>query len=247
VYLGTHLTLERQAAVKVLHSHVESEPDLLARFQREAKAVTGLSPQLEDVINKALAKDPNERYQSAGELAKAFHEAIGMNDEAATITTPQLQTVNLDTAPKKKAPARGPVLIGAAIFLCICLGAVALGAAGYSAASFIPQFNNAAQSTPTNEAYPPTTEVATIGILRFQNNTTLMDKVTISALLDLPPENMLYEARLIDDDGESSRSIGVLERSGQGQYTQTYVNAQGQNLLSQYNRMEITLEPKPRR
>ncbi|MFN8401698.1 MAG: protein kinase [Anaerolineales bacterium] len=42
VYLGTHLTLDRPVAVKVMHSFVESEPELIARFQREAKAVAGL-------------------------------------------------------------------------------------------------------------------------------------------------------------------------------------------------------------
>jgi len=29
VYLGTHLNLERPVSVKVLHSHIESEPELL--------------------------------------------------------------------------------------------------------------------------------------------------------------------------------------------------------------------------
>jgi len=42
VYLGTHLTLERPVAVKVMHSHIESDPELQSRFQREAKAVAGL-------------------------------------------------------------------------------------------------------------------------------------------------------------------------------------------------------------
>src|SRR5690349_18941149 len=42
VYLGTHLTLERPVAVKLLHSHIEEEPMLLERFHREAKVVAGL-------------------------------------------------------------------------------------------------------------------------------------------------------------------------------------------------------------
>ncbi len=41
VYLGTHLTLDRRVAIKVLHSYIEQEPDLLERFQREAKVVAG--------------------------------------------------------------------------------------------------------------------------------------------------------------------------------------------------------------
>src|SRR6266545_2845626 len=42
VYLGTHLTLDRAVAVKVMHNYVESDPDLQARFEREAKTVAGL-------------------------------------------------------------------------------------------------------------------------------------------------------------------------------------------------------------
>ena len=42
VYLGTHLTLDRAVAVKVMHNYVESDPDLQSRFEREAKTVAGL-------------------------------------------------------------------------------------------------------------------------------------------------------------------------------------------------------------
>ena len=41
VYLGTHLTLGRPVAIKVLHSYIEEEPDLRERFEREAKVVAG--------------------------------------------------------------------------------------------------------------------------------------------------------------------------------------------------------------
>jgi eukaryotic-like serine/threonine-protein kinase len=42
VYLGTHLTLDRLVAVKVMHNYVEADPDLQSRFEREAKVVAGL-------------------------------------------------------------------------------------------------------------------------------------------------------------------------------------------------------------
>jgi serine/threonine protein kinase len=42
VYLGTHLTLARPVAVKLLHSYIEEEAPLLERFQREARVVAGL-------------------------------------------------------------------------------------------------------------------------------------------------------------------------------------------------------------
>jgi eukaryotic-like serine/threonine-protein kinase len=42
VYLGTHLTLDRPVAVKVLHSHVEQVDEMKMRFQREARVVAAL-------------------------------------------------------------------------------------------------------------------------------------------------------------------------------------------------------------
>src|SRR5690349_9262289 len=42
VYLGTHVMLGREVAVKLLHSYIEEEPFLLERFQREARVVAGL-------------------------------------------------------------------------------------------------------------------------------------------------------------------------------------------------------------
>src|SRR5574339_128120 len=42
VYLGSHLTLERPVAIKLLHSYIEEEPLLIERFHREAKVVASL-------------------------------------------------------------------------------------------------------------------------------------------------------------------------------------------------------------
>src|SRR4030095_1623946 len=42
VYLGTHLTLDRAVAVKVMHNYVEADPDLQSRFERAATGVSGL-------------------------------------------------------------------------------------------------------------------------------------------------------------------------------------------------------------
>ena len=42
VFLGTHLTLDRPVAVKVMHNYIESDPDLQSRFEREAKVVAAL-------------------------------------------------------------------------------------------------------------------------------------------------------------------------------------------------------------
>lgn len=43
VYRGRDTRLERSVAIKVLPSHLSSDPDLLQRFEREAKTISGLS------------------------------------------------------------------------------------------------------------------------------------------------------------------------------------------------------------
>jgi hypothetical protein len=91
----------------------------------------------------------------------------------------------------------------------------------------------------------PVTGSQPVGVMRFQDGAAQMDKITISAALVPPLENSQYEAWLIDDDTESSRSIGVLEKNADGQFTLTYVDPDGQNLFGKYDRMEITLEPNP--
>ena len=42
VYVGTHLRLDRLVIVKVMHSYIEGDPELQARFEREAKVIAAL-------------------------------------------------------------------------------------------------------------------------------------------------------------------------------------------------------------
>ena len=42
VYRATHPGLEQTVAIKVLHAHLASDPNMLGRFQREARAVAAL-------------------------------------------------------------------------------------------------------------------------------------------------------------------------------------------------------------
>jgi tRNA A-37 threonylcarbamoyl transferase component Bud32 len=42
VYLGEHTTLNRKVAVKIIREHVDTDPDIRARFEREARVMAGL-------------------------------------------------------------------------------------------------------------------------------------------------------------------------------------------------------------
>ena len=59
----------RDLEVAVLWAHVQEEPPSLAK--------AGLSKPVDEVLRKALAKEPGDRYQSGGALATAFSKAVG--------------------------------------------------------------------------------------------------------------------------------------------------------------------------
>ena len=193
-------------------------------------------------------------------MSAAYYNAIGIQSETETGYTPQVQTSKPATVSRKPNPARSPIWIGAGIFTCACFGIMLLSAMGISAVSFLPNLRNQ-QPTATIDphaghiipdatdsgAIPDTggTSLIPVGTMRFQNGNSQMDQITISASLDLPPEDKQYEAWLVDDKNESSRSVGVLTENSSGQYTLSYVDPQSQNLLGEFNRLEITLEPNP--
>jgi anti-sigma-K factor RskA len=178
-------------------------------------------------------------------MAADFYEAIGMHTEAKSVHALPVRAPSRATAPKR----RDPVWMSAAIFTCACLSVLLLGAAGVSALSFLPGLR-LVRANPTSTAAPvavlvPNTGDSPAGILRFQNGAAAMDQITINATLALPPENMQYEAWIIDDEHEQSRSLGILKKNADGQFSLTFVDPQSRNLLANYNRMEITLEPSP--
>lgn len=241
--LAGRVPFEGDSAMAVIYQHIHEPPP----------PIPGLPPQLQSVIDRALAKNPDERYQHAGQMAADFNVGIGMHAEAQTVPPHP----NRNSEPAPAIARRTPIWIGAAIFTCACVGVLLLGGMGVSVFKFLPSLGIAhANPTPTLEAIAPPTEEAvnevvsptglsSLGVLRFQNSIATMDMITISAKLASLPENTHYEAWVIDDAHEQSRSIGVL-RQGEGEnFRLTFIEPQGQNLLALYNRMEITLEPEP--
>jgi serine/threonine protein kinase len=233
--LAGRVPFEGDSAWAIIYKHIHEPPP----------KIEDIPPQLQDVIDRALAKDADERYQSAGQMAADFLQGTGIHAEAESVHPSQFRSSMPATPPKK----RSPLWIGAGIFTIACLGILFLGAIGISAMTFLPGLR-VTQASPTATKIPtvaavPNTGDPSVGILRFQNGAAAMDQITINASLDLPPENMQYEAWIIDDEHEQSRSVGVLKLNANGQFGLTFVDPQSQNLLAYSNGMEITLEPSP--
>ncbi len=92
---------------------------------------------LERVVVKAMAKDPNQRYQTAAEMERALHDAlreIEMAGTTASINRPATQRIpGVSSSTGPAAPARrsskGPLIIGGvlvAALLCLLTGGTGL-------------------------------------------------------------------------------------------------------------------------
>jgi hypothetical protein len=101
--------------VAKIFAHVSQPPPSLSA------AMPGVPAALDDVIRTALAKDPAERQQSAGELAAAARRALG-----ATPPTAPARPV----PPRPRRPARRRLLVPVAALALVAVAAVAVLASG---------------------------------------------------------------------------------------------------------------------
>ncbi|MBK7318065.1 MAG: protein kinase [Anaerolineales bacterium] len=241
--LAGRVPFEADTAITVIFKHINDAPP----------PIEDIYPELQAVIDKALTKFPEDRYNSGNELLVDFYNAVGMRLEAETIHSLRSHTPRSTAMViKKKKPALSPLWIGTGIFVCGCVSFLLLSGVIGTGLFVLPRLNTT--ETPTSVATevhniateaPLVTDEAPVGVLRFQDGAAMADQITINANLDNPAEGSQYEAWLIDDSGEQRRSIGVLTAEGDGAFSLTYVDEQSRNLLGQYSHMEITLEPVP--
>lgn len=247
--LAGRLPFDGDSTLGIILKHISEPPP----------SIDDVSPEIQRVINKALEKLPENRYQSGRELLMEFYNAVGMHAEAETLYSLRFQTPPpTASVSQKSAPRRNNSLwIGVGVFACLCMGVFAASALGISAFALLPGLNRTQEPAAETETHGNVHSEGTLepgatpqpisfgeffGVLRFQGK---MDQVTVSASLPDPAEGFQYEAWLIDDSGEILISLGIPQKNNAGQYTLTYLDPQSRNLLDGFNRMEITLESNP--
>ena len=246
--LAGRIPFESDSTLSLLHSQIYDAPP----------PIEGISQALQEVMKRALAKDPDERFQTPIEFTEAFQSAILGTSEASTLhLSKPFSTRSRIVAVTKAAtqPNRRPLFAAAGI-----LGLLAVLASGLwisrGASNIIPP---PAAPTETASALGAPTAISTaetpqavapavepIGLLRFQDATARADQVTLTtAGMPLPPDGSQYEAWLIQDDGEQRISIGIIQFDSVNKGTLAYVDSQGTNLIGLYHALEITVEPNP--
>jgi len=234
--LSGHLPFDGDTTMSIILKHVTEPPP----------PIPGLSIHIQNVLNIALAKKPDERYQTPNDLAEAFNAVMDLKTDSDTlmnvqpsIVLPPARKVGYRTKFQKKwMPA---FLSGVTV--------VFVGAFFLLRGIFIPgltsQNDLPTQPTSTNTTNNPSSfSLGPTGILRFQDGSAILDKIIMTALaMPAPPEGCQYEVWLMN--GEERLSLGILSLDENGKGSLTVENSEGINLLALYDQVEITIEPIP--
>lgn len=242
--LAGRVPFEAETNWTVIYKHIHEPPP----------PILNLPAAVQSVLERALAKNPDDRYQTCRDLAAEYMNAIGQISETATL---QFEPVPAPSRPEQAkpepetpAPASArrnlvPLILGGlALLLLVLFGFSRRLTSGSEPLSPTAQSMTGTQATAANAL--PIAEAAPAGLLRFQDATAFADQVTLTTThMPIPPQGSQYEAWLIEDDAEQRISIGLIQFDAEGKGFLTYVDPQGRNLLGMYHGLEITIEPNP--
>ena len=243
--LAGHLPFEGETTMGVLMKHINEPP----------APVQGLPPALQYVLDRALAKDVDDRFQTPAEFGEAFNLAIEGNADLSTLDV-------MRPRPTRKAARRlfgrkRPrwILPAVAAFVVLTLagsyifsGALPLGFTSTSTAmptGLSTQTILLSSNTPLRTETPaPGILLGRTGVLQFGDTDAVADqaKLVASALL-APPPGSQYEVWLVE--GSERLSLGNLILDGNGQGELTFTEEVGSNLIAEYSGVELTIEPDP--
>jgi eukaryotic-like serine/threonine-protein kinase len=138
--LAGRVPFEADSQLSVIYMHINSPPP----------PVPGVSGPIQAILDRALAKDPNDRYQSSGEMAADFSQALEMERKAEAVVETQVvapEQKDLDPVPvQKQKPARSRAWLGVGVLSFVCL--LVLGAGAWGVTSFLPPLSRPTATTP---------------------------------------------------------------------------------------------------
>jgi serine/threonine protein kinase len=156
---------------------------LIKHISQSIPQIAGTTPEIQSVVNKALSKDADRRYQKASDLASALEAAISTSDTVSLVQprprlaiddslatkqldlTPQITTPGapIETAGASPATRRLPVLaiVGALIGIAVLIGGALLLTQPRGTTPDSQQGTQASEIPPTqqqDDALSPTAE-----------------------------------------------------------------------------------------
>jgi len=212
---------------------------LMKHINDPPPVIKGLSADMNALIDRALAKDPSLRYDSASELANEFMALFnGQTLSPGTLHIAELARKAAEAGNNGKvAPPQPP-----SRFRWVRL-AFEVGLAASLLGLIIFRVLRPSNQTPTATLAPVNPNIH-VGQLHFDDfsGITPMDTFTLTLNdVETPANGTHYEGWLVSNDGTTNRKIGPISLSdaGTGQATLTDPD---QNLFQNYNQIIITEE-----
>lgn len=210
---------------------------LMKHINEPPPPIKGISPDLQALVDRALAKDPALRYESAGEMANEFMAIFsGQTISPGTLRIAQL--ARQATAASRQAKPR-PEESRSRRWLRIGIEFTIVIALAVLIAQFIGSGKQFAEATtaPLDPNIP-------VGRMRFSDFNFFMDRVSVTLNNNIPrPEDGThYEVWLIRNDGKTARNIGSLMYGTSGVGSLQFNNPSQNNLLRNYSEVQITQE-----
>lgn len=222
---------------------------LLKQINEPPAPVLGLSAPLQNVLDRALAKNTADRFQTPNEFADAFNAVMDERSIANTIelAAPISNTPTWKTDDQAKQQRKW---VRAAL-----VGAITLATAAFLLLNGLAPFQNTtATVSPTIEMSVSDTDtpgslisapLGPTGVLRFHDGSAILDRAILTALaMPAPPEGSQYEVWLVGPE-EERLSLGILVLVENGKGSLTFDDSQNQNLLAVYDRVEVTVQRRP--
>ena len=198
---------DAESVAGVAMAHIEQEP------RPPSELVPGLDPKLDQIVLKAMSKQPSQRYADGRELA----EALGPGSAARTTVVPAQAAAGSQTlvmAPSKdvisyESPSdddEGSPWKAALIGLLIGLGVLALMLVAYQA--FANEDEPAESSTPTEEVTSPS-DGNTAPVIDQPTEDPTEEPPPSEAPPDSPPASPPASDSGDEDDGEEDEEETV--------------------------------------
>jgi serine/threonine-protein kinase len=241
--LTGRVPFDGETTMSILLKHITDPPP----------PVSGLDPALQNVLNRALAKNKEDRYQSPSEFALAFKAVAELKVEASTFMgiTPITDVINaipvsdsgksliVDTPAPPHKPRRKwvPVVLGAVALTAL---GVLVTFNGIASKAPTPTITLAASATNTQRPSISLSGLGSIAVLRLRDGDSVMDQAVLEAFaLPSPPAGNQYEAWLVG--GANRLRLGILQVDDSGRGILIFNAGQNENLLGLYDQIELLL------
>ncbi len=214
---------------------------LMKHINEPPPPIKGLSSDMNLLIDRALAKDPSMRYESAGELANEFMALFnGQTISPGTLHIAEMARKAAEASRAKAQQTKEPP--SRFRWVRFALEAILVLSLGYVIFRFVGPSNTTLTATPV--PINPDIDVGRLNFEDFSDTVVrVMNRITLSLNnAEIPEAGKHYEGWLVSDDGNLIRKVGIIQLNDTGIGQVTFTDPEQQNIFQNFSQVIITLE-----